>query len=152
MITHYTAIVAITSFAMLTMLAAAQCNIFLRQSKRIRFQLLFISLLLANVLEYISATVMGDASHRILFIVTKTAELTISPVIPFLAAVAIGSKKGFKSMVIPIGMNVALQVLSLFTGVVFRVDEAGQYHRGSMYFIYVALFAWGFVLLILHCI
>ena len=98
MITHYTAIVAITSFAMLTMLAAAQCNIFLRQSKRIRFQLLFISLLLANVLEYISATVMGDASHRILFIVTKTAELTISPVIPFLAAAAIGSKKGFREL------------------------------------------------------
>lgn len=99
------------------------------------FQLLFYLLILANLSEWLATTLNGYPSDtRIIHITAKFSEFILAPAIPIVCAQAIGGHKNIKFMSIPVIMNFMLQVLSLFTGIVFTINSENIYVRGSFYY------------------
>lgn len=152
MVSHYTAIVFISVLSMFIMILGAQSNSFMPIRRKRNFQLLFFLLIVSNLSEWLAAYLNGAANDlRTLHIVAKFIELMLTPVIPIVSVEAIGGDKNTKLMSIPAKINVVLQIVSLFTGVVFSVDAENMYHRGSLYSLYVMLFVSGIIFLIIHC-
>ncbi len=117
--------------------------------KRI-FQLLFITLIVVNGAEWLAALLEGNIGLIPLRVAAKFVELSLTPIVILLAAWIVGNHKFFYGILgISIG-NIGLQIVSLFTGVVFSVDAASVYHRNELYAVYVSLYFFASVLLILH--
>lgn len=150
---QYTAIVFITAFSMLAMMAAVQGNNCMERARRRGFLALFGLLIAANAAEWLAADLDGAAaSLRGLHILAKFLELSITPVIPAVCAAAVGGeRKKLLLMGIPGAVNLILQGTSLFTGAVFTVDAANLYARGPLYPLYMATFVLGAGFLLLHC-
>lgn len=149
---YYVITVLGTGFAMLAMVVGVQSNIFLEKSSRNNFQRMFILLAIANVSEMAAALIVPVGVMRSLFYLAKTTELLSTPLIPIFAVMAIGRRKNIKIGKIIIGMNILLQLISLFTGVIYSVDEFGSYHRGVLYGLYVVIFVIAVIYTIVECV
>lgn len=152
-LTHYTAIVFISAFTMLIMIFGVQSNRFIPRLRKRYFQVLFGLLIITNIAEWLAASLDGGPMDTFtLHFVAKFAELTLTPLIPIVSIAALGGERNARLLAIPFVINVALQVASIFTGIVFSIDGGNIYHRGPWYMIYVATFALGFCFLMVHCV
>ena len=153
MVSHYTAIVFISVISMFIMIFGAESNTFMPIKQKRRFQLLFFLLILSNLAEWVAASINGDISFfRIIHIFAKFIEFILAPVIPIVCSEAIDGDKNTKLMIIPLLINAVLQILSLFTGIIFEVDSGNVYHRGIFYYLYISLVACSVLFLLVHCL
>ena len=148
---QYTAITYISAFSMVVMAAAVWSNSFMERDCKRRFLLLFLLLILVNLAEWLAAYLGSvPASPRGLRIAAKFIELTLTPLVPVVSSVSIGGSRHVRWMIIPIGVNLLLQLLSLRFGLVFSVDAMNVYHRGPLYMLYVATYVCGTLFLFVH--
>lgn len=151
MLSHYTAIVFIIAISMLIMIVSVKGNKFMPVKNRNNFILLFTLLIIVNLAEWLAESINGgDAGLRPLHIASKFAEFLLAPVIPAVCAAALGGDRIGKIFKIFIGINVLLQVLSLFNGIIFTIDAGNVYHRSMFYAAYVAIAACCTFLLLVH--
>lgn len=149
MISYYTAIVLISSLAVLIMIFCAERSQLLSQYRTRCFQLLFLLLAVTNLSEWLAASLIGAAAkwHRLHF-AAKLIELLLTPVAPFLAISAITGEHVSFRYALPVLANFALQAVSAFTGCVFSIDSSNIYAHGALYPVYVFLFTLEAVLLL----
>ncbi|MBP5751439.1 MAG: GGDEF domain-containing protein, partial [Treponema sp.] len=86
----------------------------------------------------------GCASPRVHWFVTY-AEFCVSPVLAVFLARSCGRKRTIKPMLIVMAVNVVLQTVSLFNGMIFFVDENSVFQRGGQYWIYLLFCGISFV-------
>ncbi|MDD8049326.1 MAG: GGDEF domain-containing protein [Thomasclavelia sp.] len=151
MISHYSAIVFISSIMMLMMILCVQVNVFLQTNQKRRFQLLFLIIIIANMSEWGAAFLNGTNLSLIgLHFILKLTEFILTPIVPILCIRAFDVTK-HKIFSAPIIFNLILQSISLFSGVVFSIDKFNVYHRGPLYLLYVFTFVFSIILLLVYC-
>lgn len=74
------------------------------------------------------------------------------PFIPVSIAQAIYPDKLTKWVMVVLTVHAAVEVANIFGGFIFWVDDANDYYRGPLYFVYVAVYALGNAFLVVQAI
>ena len=135
---NYTVTIIICILSMVTLAIDVGKNTILKKTEIKWFRLSFILAALGAACEYLG--VLFDktscASAKVHQLVTF-AEFCISPYLAVFLARSCGMKKSTKPMLIVMTVNVVLEAVSLFNGMIFYISERGFFHRGSAYWIYL---------------
>lgn len=135
---NYTVTIIICILSMVTLAIDVGKNTILKKTEIKWFRLSFILAALGAACEYLG--VLFDktscAPARVHQLVTF-AEFCISPYLAVFLARSCGMKKSTQPMLIVMTVNVVLEVVSLFNGMIFYISERGFFHRGSAYWIYL---------------
>ncbi len=138
----YSVIVLEVVFLMIYLMVMANTNDLLPQSKRRMFLLLFFSIILSIIAEWLgSVTITFGSQFRQLHIWTKVIELSMTPVIPFMCAEILNySSENTGKVKWPYGVllvHTILEILSAFTGFIFYVNQNDIFCHGPFYWIYL---------------
>jgi len=141
---YYTAIILVTIFSLLVMVAAAYRNSFLPKEQKHGFIAVFFCIVLTASAEWFGVFLDGaPRSLRFLHTAAKVLEFSLTPAIPVICAWAVGPHKSIRWMAIPLLANAVLELLSAHYGFIFYVDADNFYHRCAWYGLYVAAFLLG---------
>lgn len=138
----YTAIVIIACLSMLVASFSVAGNGYMNQSMKIRFCAIFAFLVLTNLSEWNYANLADESlSWTGVRVASKFIEMVLTPLIPLLIVYTISEDKRIWWALIPVAVNLIIQIISLFTGWVFSIDPTtGVYTRGVLYYSYVAIY------------
>lgn len=142
MLDFYTVIVAEVVILMLFLMAWANTDNLLSALKRKQFLLLFFSVIVSILAEWSgSMAALSGGRLRPIHVWTKMVELSITPVVPFLcgqilvwSADSAPKNKGLYGVLL---VHTGLELLSVFSGWIFYVDENGVFRHGPGYGIYL---------------
>ena len=134
---YYTAITVINIFALFVIKLCASNSNTLSESRKRLFNWLFSTIILASFCEWAGElfNILGP-STKYIHIVVKFIELSIAPLLGFIFAWVI-QKKNEKYIHLFATIHMFIELVSGFTGFIYYVDNAGIYHHGNFYFIYV---------------
>ena len=153
MISHYTAIVIISTFSLFTMIVCSESNHFTPTLNKRGFQLLFLAIIVANWAEWLAELLNGAPPRWIeLHKFAKFTELSITPVVPILGMMTYNTGTAKKYAVILPLFNFIMQLSSLSLGGVFTIDSSNIYSRGVLSPAYVATFIIGTLILFADCL
>ena len=148
MLTFYSVIVLEVIFLMVLLVIMANTNDLLSRHKRKLFLLLFFSIILAVIAEWVgSATILFDGRFRQVHIWTKVVELSLTPVVPFICAEILNysadaSQKN-KWVYYVLLLHTGMEVLSAFGRFIFYVDSNDIFCHGPFYWIYLVTYLGG---------
>ena len=135
---NYTVTITICILSMVTLAIDVGKNTILKKTEINWFRLSFILAAVGAACEYFG--VLFDktscAPAKVHQLVTF-AEFCISPYLAVFLARSCGMKKSTKPMLIVMTVNVVLETVSLFNGMIFYISESGHFHRGPAYWIYL---------------
>ena len=85
-----------------------------------------------------------------LYVVLLAGAFALTPLIPLLIAPVFGveARCGKGTVLIPFLISAALALSSPWSGLIFSISAAGDYQRGSLYFVFIAAYAWGIMALL----
>lgn len=143
---NYTVTIIICILCMLTLAIDVGKNTILNKSDIKWFRFSFILAAVGAACEYFGVLFdrTGCASPRLHWFVTY-AEFCVSPVLAVFLARSCGRKRTIKPMLIVMAVNVVLQTVSLFNGMIFFIDENSVFQRGGQYWIYLLFCGISFV-------
>ncbi len=141
---YYTVCVAMVVFIMVIMLVSVKFNIGLDKKRRQASSILFFMIIVGAVCEWSGVQLDGTSSSLIpLHIFVKTVELSISPFIGLVCGRSFSDSKWEKKIFALLSVNVVLEIISAFSGMIFYVDALNVYHHGSFYFVYLIAYVIG---------
>lgn len=114
---------------------------FTRQIKR-RFYVTYAVISLASLAE-MGSVLLNHAPDwtRSLHALVKCTDYIITPCAAICFALQVSQDDIWdKSFRIALAVNAIIQLISLFTGWTFYIDEANVYHHGPYYFLYIAVY------------
>ena len=137
---YYTAIIALTVGAMFIMQAAVGYNVALDRDRRRTTRMLFWVIIVTSVCEWMGVMLDGTDPQFIPFhLFVKTLELSLTPCIGLFCGRSLNKEGSLERVAVAfVVVNAVLEVLSVYTGLVFYVDEHNFYHHGPFYWIYTA--------------
>lgn len=153
MISYYTYIVIISSLSLLIISigTAENHNISKRTSRQ--FCALFLTVAALNWLELLSSVLNGGVAElRIMHIIAKFAEHTLTPAAPLIALKILGCAKLPKPPTVMFFVNLAAHIVSLFNGCVYSVDSNNIYVKGPLYFLYIFMFLLWIIYILIYCL
>lgn len=141
MFDFYDATVIITALTIIIMFVDILANkIITLESKK---QMLTVSglILIASVCEWAGVRLNGKGQNTIwLHYAVKAIEFSTTPFISLIAAKAYGKVKFYRPLLVFAATNIVIQIISIWTGWIFTIDEANLYHRMGLYWIYIVYF------------
>ena len=145
---YYTVLTFINIFALCIVQISVRYSNTLSKSKKRSFYVLFNVIIVAALCEWSAAMLEGaGASTRFFHTIVKCTELSIAPYIAFLFVFIIEKRKQ-KFIYSILSLNVLLEVLSAFTGLIYKVDSNSCYMHASFYWIYILFYTFS----ILYCV
>jgi diguanylate cyclase (GGDEF)-like protein len=133
----FTGIFIITiAFLVLTILVTFK-NTNISKSKKMAIMACALIIALAQFCDWSSYILQINAKSRILHLIAKTLEFSITPLCPLALSYAVIKSKSHKYMLIPIVIHFILEILNIFFGFIFTIDIANQFVRESFYWIFV---------------
>lgn len=137
---YYTAVIGMTVLAMFIMQTAVGYNVSLDKERRNATQLLFRFIIVTSLCEWGGVMLDGAPARFIpLHLVVKAVELSLTPYIGILCGRSLSrDKKLERYAMLVAAFNTVLEVLSMFTGLIYRVDAQNVYHHGPWYGFYTA--------------
>ena len=139
--TYYSVVLTVAFlFILITAYIIINNNSVDRKTK-IKFLECICIVILGALFEWIGNLVAGKDNLGWLLKTAKFIEFIITPCFPLLLVYTIANRKSTKYMLIPIGVNIILQIFNLPFGFIFNVDAANLYIRGSFYFLYILVYA-----------
>lgn len=139
--TYYTIVTFMSIFAMLMMLFIVRNNDIWPKDKKRLFITVFELIIITTFSEWLGARLNGANTMLIpVHIIAKTVELSLAPFLAVLYAFIIGSHKRAKWFIPLIIVHAVLEIISAFTGFIFKVDSFNIYHHGDFYIIYIAAY------------
>lgn len=155
----YTAIVFTACFVMLSLCLAALFNPLIQRKQKGAFAVLFISMILVNIGEWFATVQTGGTAIAVMLRVARFIEYTLAPFVSVSAVNALGyDKKHTRIAGIVLIVNIALQIASIPTGIVFNIvaveGQPGVFDavRGSLYWLYALITAASLIYMLAHCI
>ena len=76
-------------------------------------------------------------------------EFSISPYLAICLARSAGMQRKFKAIFAIMGINILVEIISLFTGIIFYIDSNGFYQRGDYYWIYLLFCGISFIYILI---
>ena len=136
---NYTVTIIICVLSMIILAIDVGKNTILNKNDINWFRITFILAALGACCEYCG--VLSDKTNffpqKVHWFITFV-EFCVSPYLGICLARSSGMKHTIKTMLIVMSLNVIVEIISLFTGIVFYIDSDGVFHRGSIYWIYLA--------------
>ena len=140
MFEYYTATIIVSVFAMIILIVNTTRSNTLTKEQKFLFRILFSIIAVAACCEWSGVLLDGtEGSLRLLHILIKTLELSISPCIAVVFAMII-KRVHTKMVMIVLVCHAVLEILSGIFGFIFYVDAGNYYYHGSFYAIYVCAY------------
>ena len=148
---NYTVTIIICVLSMIILAIDVGKNTILNKEDIKWFRITFILAAIGACCEYLG--VLSDKTNffppKLHWFITFI-EFCISPYLGICLARSSGMKHTIRLMLIIMTLNVVVEFVSLFTGIVFYIDSDGVFHRGSAYWSYLLFCAidFGYVLFV----
>ena len=143
---NYTVLIIICVLSMVILAIDVGKNTILNKSDIKWFRITFILAAIGACCEYCG--VLSDKTNifpqKLHWFITFS-EFCISPYLGICLARSSGMKRTIRPMLIIMTLNVVFEIISLFTGIVFYIDADGIFHRGSLYWTYLAFCGAAFI-------
>ena len=142
---NYTVTIIICILSMLMLAIDVGKNTILNRSDIKWFRITFILAALGACCEYcgVLADKTNIFSPKFHWFITF-AEFCISPYLGICLARSSGMKKTVRPMLLVMIPNIIIEIISLFTGIVFYIDSNGIFNRGPLYWTYLLFCGIGF--------
>ena len=136
---NYTVTIIICVLSMIILAIDVGKNTILSKGDIKWFRITFILAAVGAICEYFG--VLSDKTKifppRLHWFITFV-EFCVSPYLGICLARSSGMKRAIRPMLILMTVNVVMEIISLFTGIVFYIDSNGVFHRGVLYWSYLA--------------
>ncbi len=144
---YYTVNIFLVVVSMAIMAVSVKYNLGMDGKRRGAMITLFAAITLASLCEWGGVMLNGtDPSLSFWHTLIKTLELSVSPFIAILCSYSIADYGNKRIITYIMLINVILEIISAFTGLIFYVDEQNVYHHGPCYWIYIVFLALGMLL------
>lgn len=147
MFDYYFATIFFAIFIMVIIGIMVYCNEMLDKQKKRQFGFAIILVILASISEWLGVFLDEKVIWtRGIHITVKVIELSVAPFIPVICANILSRFKHSKIIYGILGIHTILEIISAFTGFIFRVDNNNVYHHGTFYAVYIVAFLSGILL------
>lgn len=144
----YTVVVFITLFTLIISIMEVISNGLVSQKNKNEIIAVSLVIGIAVIGEWIGVETNGAASSLILLHkAAKLVEFCAVPAIGVTAAIAYGKVKRIRLAYVFIACHAVFEIWAMLNGWVFFIDSDNIYHRGSLYWIYIA----AFIFSVLYC-
>lgn len=135
---NYTVTILICIISMIILTIDVGKNTILNKKDIKWFRATFILAAIGACCEYFGVFFdkMENSPVRLHWLITFI-EFSLSPFLALCLARSAGMQRKLKPMFALMGINVILEIVSLFTGIIFYIDLNGTYQRGDYYWIYI---------------
>ena len=146
---NYTVTIIICLLSMITLAFDVGKNTILNKSDIKWFRTSFILAAIGAACEYCGVLFdkTGCAPQKIHWFITYI-EFSISPFLAICLARSCGMKRTVKPMASIMLVNVIVETISLFNGIIFSIDSSSVFQRGPVYWLYLFFCGLGFVYII----
>lgn len=133
-----------TIFLMILLKIMVFNNNTLNKVQKNKFKSISTLILITSISEWLGVFLNGKPLWtRPFHILVKTLELSLAPIIPMLCADIIKKPKHKKAITLICILLSSLEILSAFTGLIFKVSTHNVYEHSNFYWIYIASFTVG---------
>lgn len=144
MINNYTAIVILSCLTICALGILVYENARFEKSAKRRFYLTYAFLIVATLSEWVGIALNGAPEwtvwiHRIV----KCIDYTSTPIVGICFALQVSDEKEWKKHVwiaVILAANALFEIISVFTGWTFYINEENYYCHGPLYFIYTIVY------------
>ena len=144
----YTVVVFITLFTLIINIMEVISNGLVSQKNKNEIIAVSLVIGIAVIGEWIGVETNGAASSLILLHkAAKLVEFCAAPAIGVTAAIAYGKVKRIRLAYVFIACHAVFEIWAMLNGWVFFIDSDNIYHRGSLYWLYIA----AFIFSVLYC-
>lgn len=150
-INSYFATIILITLTMITLMVLLHESGSISHNKKTQFYVAYIAIIVASIAEWLAVYLNGAPANTVLLhLIAKGLDFTVTPAISILLCRPI--VKSNKLTIVGMGLitvNMALEILSAFTGWVYYIDENNFYHHGPLYSVYLSICAVLFVLTVI---
>lgn len=146
---NYTVTIIICILSMVSLAIDVGKNTILNKSDIKWFRISFILAAIGAACEYFG--VLFDKTHcapQLLHWFITYVEFCISPYLAICLARSCGMKRTIKPMAYIMLINMVIETVSLFNGIIFSIDTSSSFQRGPAYWIYLFFCALSFVYIV----
>lgn len=144
----YTAIVFITVFTLVINIVEVISNRLVSRKNKHEIFVIYLLIGVAAVCEWLGVkTNVADPSFIWLHKAAKLVEFCTAPAVGIAAAIAYGKVKRKRLAYAFLICHTVFEILAMLNGWIFSIDSNNIYHRGSLYWVYIA----SFVITVLYC-
>ncbi len=149
----YTGVILLTELMMFTMtIHVLNYSGFKREEKK-WYLITFLSVMICAGAEWFALTFdsLGPGLIRPLIVIT-VIQFSLTPLLPVFFAGALGMHREAKVAGIVFSMNAIAEIISAFSGWIFRFDASGTYIRSDYYFVYEVFYLVSLVFLVVSLV
>lgn len=147
---NYTVTIIICIISMIILAIDVGKNTILNRNDIKWFRISFIMAAIGAACEYFGVfldKMPGSPIYLHWFI--TFVEFSISPYLAICLARSCGMQLKFRPMLVLMGFHVIIEIISLFTGIIFYIDSNGNFQRGNLYFLYIIFCGISFLYILL---
>lgn len=142
----YSAIVVLSSLAILCLFSFVKANVILSIEQKKKFYISYVLIFISILSEWGAIAMNGLPSwtlsiHKVL----KLIDYVVTPVAGIYFVRQISNKKIDKFAISLMTFNLIFQLLTFYKGWSFYIDEANVYRHGEFYWVYVIIFILSFL-------
>lgn len=148
----YTAIIGFSCLTLTVLSVLIHENGRLDLASKRKFYVTYTVIAVAAMAEWGAIFLNGAPEWtRVLHMIVKAADYICTPIAGALFAALVSERKK-RSWVVSgfLLLHAVFQIVSMFTGWIFYLDEANYYHHGKLYFIYIIVFFFAFAYVIFN--
>ena len=144
MFKYYTAIIFFCIMAMLIMETNVLSSNMIERERKIQFTALYAIIAIATFCEWAGLFLQSaEMSLRFVHILVKVIEFSVSPYIGVICLAVMrddSNTRDTKYVCLFFMLNIVLEIISAFNGMIINVDQNNIYTHGRMYWIYIAFY------------
>ena len=135
---NYTVTIIICVISMIILAIDVGKNTILNKNDIKWFRISFIMAAVGAICEYFGVLLdkMPDSPIYLHWFITFV-EFSISPYLAICLARSCGMQLKFRPMLVLMGFHIIIEIISLFTGIIFYIDSNSNFQRGNLYFLYI---------------
>ena len=147
---NYTVTITICIISMIILTIDVGKNTILNKKDIKWFRATFILAAIGACCEYFGVFFdkMENSPVRLHWLITFI-EFSLSPFLALCLARSAGMQRKLKPMFALMGINVLLEIVSLFTGIIFYIDSNCLFQRGSFYWLYLLFCGISFIYILI---
>ena len=148
MLDFYTAIIIIAILSMIVMSVHIFKSQLLDSRDRNGFLAVFEMIMVVSAAEWLGVVMNGwPSEYRLMHALVKALEFSLAPALILVWSSIIGNSRIREFTWPVIVVNGVLEFASAFRGFIFYIDEYNVYRRGEFYWIYIAFYTFGVLVL-----
>ncbi|MGN1405797.1 MAG: GGDEF domain-containing protein [Erysipelotrichaceae bacterium] len=138
---NYSAVVLMSCLSLCVLAILVKQNNCLSKNTKRRFYITYLFIIIATLSEWLGIFLNGTPEYtRGIHAAVKAMDYIFTPLTGFTFAMQVFDYKRIPWIVYILIINTVLQIISIFTGWFFYIDEFNFYQHGPYYFFYMAVY------------